>query len=322
MMRTGERYVIAAKARIQDLTAVPGAVSVMLRDSCRMLERPLKKRLGFAASLVSVAMWLASGAGLARAAEPTARTSLLDAGYRDMYDLRFDDAHKAFEGWQQEHPEDPFGHTSNAAAYLFSEFDRLGVLQSKFFLNDDNFRHRQKLTPNPSAREAFEGELERSQELAESKLDRAPGDCDALFAKALDLGLQADYLALIEKKNVASLSYIKEGGTLAQQLLSRDPSYYDAYLAVGIENYLLSLNPAPVRWILRMYGVETDKVYGIQELRLTAEKGHYLLPYARLLLAVAALRDGKRSEAVDLLRGLASEFPDNPIYAVELARLE
>lgn len=239
-----------------------------------------------------------------------------------MYDLRFDNAHRAFEEWQHEHPEDPFGHTSNAAAYLFSEFHRLGVLQSKFFLNDRNFTDHHKLTPDPSARQAFDGELATSLQLADSALDRSPDDCDALFAKALDLGLRADYLALIDKKNVASLSYIKKGGSLAAKLLKLDPSRYDAYLAVGVENYLLSLNPAPVRWILHLYGMGTDKSYGIEELRLTAEKGHYLLPYARLLLAVAALRDGNRSEAEELLTGLATEFPDNPLYEVELARLQ
>jgi hypothetical protein len=287
-----------------------------------MLPRGLRRhRLALLAFLAGLGFSLAPGAAPARPAEPTSRPSLLDAGYGDMYDLRFDAAHKAFEEWQQQHPEDPFGYTSDAAAYLFSEFDRLGVLQSKFFLNDGNFTGHERLTPDPGAKQAFDGELARSQQLADSRLGRAPDDSDALFAKVLDLGLRADYLALIEKKNVASLRYIKTGGGLAEKLLRLDPSRYDAYLAVGIENYLLSLNPAPVRWILRMYGMGTDKSYGIEELRLTAEKGHYLLPYARLLLAVAALRDGKRSEAAALLRGLAKEFPDNPLFAVELARL-
>ena len=35
-------------------------------------------------------------------------------------------------------------------------------------------------------------------------------------------------------------------------LLSLDSSYYDAYLAVGVENYMLSLKPLPLRWLLRL----------------------------------------------------------------------
>jgi len=129
-------------------------------------------------------------------------------------------------------------------------------------------------------------------------------------------------MALIEKRNLAALSTIKSARALAQKLLSEDPSYYDAYLAIGIENYLLGINPAPVRWLLRLSGAQTDKDDGIAKLRLTAEKGHYLAPYARLLLAVAALRDHDRTQAYRLLAGLAAEFPQNPLYRKELTRLQ
>lgn len=77
-----------------------------------------------------------------------------------------------------------------------------------------------------------------------------------------------------------------------------------------------------MRWLLRLYGAETDKEMGIRKLRLTATRGHYLLPFARLLLAVAALRDKKRDEAKDLLRNLAHEFPNNQLYRRELSRLQ
>ena len=78
------------------------------------------------------------------------------------------------------------------------------------------------------------------------------------------------------------------GDALAERLLAVDPTYYDAYLAVGVENYLLSLKPAPMRWVLGWTGAQTDRETGLARLRITADKGHYLLPYARLLLAVAA----------------------------------
>ena len=73
---------------------------------------------------------------------------------------------------------------------------------------------------------------------------------------------------------------------------------------------------------MRLSGAQTDKQEGLAKLRLTAEKGHYLAPYARLLLAVAALRDHDRSQARMILSGLAEEFPRNPLYRKELARIE
>jgi hypothetical protein len=72
---------------------------------------------------------------------------------------------------------------------------------------------------------------------------------------------------------------------------------------------------------LRLAGGETDRKLGIEKLRLAAQKGHYLAPFARLLLAVAALRDHDKERARELLAALAHEFPKNPLYARELEGL-
>ena len=245
----------------------------------------------------------------------------LDRGYRQMYNLEFRDAHGTFQEYIKEHPEDPFGPTSDGAAYLFDEFDRLGVLQTEFFMDDEKFKGREKPSPDPGVREKFHGAIARSQRLADAALHRSPHDRNALFATVLNLGLEADYLSLVERRDMAALAYTKRAGVAAEKLLAIDSTCYDAYLATGFENYILGLNPAPVRWLLHLYGAETDKESGIQKLQLTATKGHYLLPFARLLLAVAALRDKDRNQAKDLLENLAQEFPHNQLYRRELARL-
>ena len=245
-----------------------------------------------------------------------------DAAFRDMYNLQFDDAHRTIQQWESAAPSDPLGPTADAAAYLFDEFHRLGVLQSELFVDDSEFKHRKKPPPDPALKARFEAALTASDRLADAELQTSPNDRDALLAKTLDLGLRADYLALVEKRDLASLGYVKSAGVMAQRLLAEHPDCYDAYLAVGAENYILGLSSAPVRWMLRLYGAETDKEKGIKSLELTATHGHYLLPYARLLLAVAALRDKDRSKARRILQELADQFPENPLYGQELARLQ
>lgn len=259
------------------------------------------------------------------AAEPSAPSHpapSVAAGFTQMYNLEFDQAHQTFRNYEQEHPADPLGPASNAAAYLFAEFDRLNILHSEFFVQDSLFTRRPKLTPDPNVRQAFDAELAKAEQLADNILSRSPEQTAALFAKTVALGLHADYVALIERRDLDALKIVKTSRALAEKLLSIDPSYYDAYLAVGVENYLLSIKPAPVRWFLEMGGAETDRDRGIQDLTLTAQKGHYLSPYARLLLAVAALRGKDRPKAAELLTRLAQEFPHNRLYAQELARLK
>jgi hypothetical protein len=246
----------------------------------------------------------------------------LDVGFRQMYNLEFSDAHQTFQTYVKAHADDPFGPTADGAAYLFDEFNRLGVLQTELFVDNEKFKGREKPSPDPVVRAKLIGALAQSQKLADAILQRFPNDRNALFATVLNLGLESDYLALVEKRDLASLAYTKRAGLAAEKLLAVDSNCYDAYLAVGVENYMLGLNPAPVRWLLRLYGAETDKEIGIQRLQLTATKGHYLLPFARLLLAVAALRDKNRNRAKELLQDLAREFPHNELYRRELSRLQ
>jgi hypothetical protein len=246
----------------------------------------------------------------------------LKSGFSQMYNLNFAGAHRTFIEWERLHPDDPLGPVSNAAAYLFAEFNRLKILEFDLFTENEKFEKRPKLAPDASVKTSFQDELTKSDQIANRALAAKPGDAHALLALVMASGLRGDYAALIEKKNLAGLSYMKNSRALAEKLLSIDPTCYDAYLAVGVENYLLSLNAAPIRWILRLGGAQTDKAQGIDKLRLTAEKGHYFGPYARLLLSVAALRDKDRNTARNLLEGLSREFPQNDLYRKELARIQ
>ena len=247
-----------------------------------------------------------------------AEPATLEAGYKQLYSLQFPQAHETFTDWQRRHPEDPLAAASDAAQYLFAEFDRLHILQSEFFTHDRHFITDHKLSPDTTVKKHFYDSLSASRAIAA----RHPQDTRSEFAVLLCDGLESNYTALIEKRYAASFVQMKAGRQRAEKLLASNPSYYDAWVAVGVENYMLSIKPAPVRWLLRLGGGETDKALGVEKLRLTAEKGHFLAPFARLLLAVAALRDHQTAEARGILTNLRREYPGNPLYAVELARLD
>lgn len=241
----------------------------------------------------------------------------LEQGYRHMYALEFAQAHQSFAEWQSLHSGDPMALASDAAAYLFSEFDRMHILQSEFFTHDQHFTTDHKVTPDPELKRKFEADLAAARELA----SRTPSDPNSMFAAVLASGLHSDYLALVEKRYAAAFQEMKTARLGAERLLAVDPGYSDAWVPVGVENYMLSVKPAPVRWLLRLAGGETDRALGIQKLKLAAENGHYLAPFAQLLLAVASLRDKDVGHASDLLEKLVQEYPNNPLYVQELARM-
>ncbi len=237
-----------------------------------------------------------------------------------MYNLDFAQAHRQFDAWQHLHPDDPMGPVSQAAAFLFSEFARLGVLETQLFVDDNRFDERSKLSPDPGLKQMFESALNQGDALASRQLSQRPSDVNAQFAQVLALGLRSDYAALIERRDLAAIRYTKQGRTLAEQLLKQKPDDYDAYLAVGVENYLSGIKPAPVRWMLQLGGVQTDKAQGLRDLQQTAAHGDLLAPFAKLLLAVAALRDKDTPHACSLLHELSARYPRNPLYTRELGQ--
>lgn len=261
---------------------------------------------------------------IARAEDGTraAELSPLDRGFLGLYNLDFAGAKKDFGTWEKLHPDDPLGPVSVAAGFLFSEFHRLGILEAQFYENDQAFADRPKLNPDPAMREQFETAIAGAESLSHTRLAKDPKDRNALFALTLSSGLQADYAALIEKRNLASLRFTKDASASAQELLAVCHDCYDALLATGFSKYIIGSMSAPVRWILRLGGLTADKQGGIADLLITAQHGHYLAPFARILLAIAYVREKNKSEALLLLTGLREEFPGNPLFAREIVHLQ
>ncbi len=251
----------------------------------------------------------------------TAPISLLDQGYSGLYNLDFAGAQKDFSLWQQQHPDNPLGPVSEAAGFLFSEFNRLGILEAQFYEDNSTFAARSRMKADPAIRTQFEEAIARSENLAHARLAQDATDRDSLFALTLSFGLQADYAALIDKHNIESLHFTKQASTFAQRLLSLCHDCYDALLATGFSKYIMGSMAAPVRWLLRLGGLPADKQAGIEDLQMTAAHGHYLAPFARILLAVAYVREKDKPQAVQLLTELRSEFPANPLFSREISRL-
>lgn len=250
-----------------------------------------------------------------------ARADLLEQGYSAMYNLNFEAAHRAFAAWEHAHPEDPMGPVSDAAAYLFFEFDRMNILRSEFLTDDKRILSNKRIQPDATIKRAFEADLQKSQHLSEAMLAKGRDTEKARLASVIRTALHANYDALIEKHQWQALNEIKQAREEADALVAKYPSSVDAYLAMGVENYLLSQKAAPFRFFLRMTGAQTDKAAGLAKLRIVAEKGHYLKPYAKILLAIAALRDGNKAEAKSLLSELAAQFPANGLFRDELKKL-
>ncbi|MCJ7756117.1 MAG: hypothetical protein MUP13_16260 [Thermoanaerobaculales bacterium] len=246
----------------------------------------------------------------------------LDAGFRLLYELKPDEARAEFAAWQASHPQDPLGSAAEAASYLFEECYRQGILTSEYFLDDKRFLGKVAIKSDQDLRDAFFAAVLRAQDSARLALERNPGDVNALFAMTLSLGMQADYASLSEKHHRKSVPMFREANKFAKKLLVADPYAADAYLTLGAVNYIIGSLSGFNRFLLRFRGISGDKRVGIQQLEIAAARGRYLRPFAKIILAMAALRENKMVLARTQLRELVAEFPRNSLFVTELAKLD
>lgn len=134
--------------------------------------------------------------------------------------------------------------------------------------------------------------------------------------------MEADYASIIDKQQLDSLKKIREAEAYSKKLLEIAPDTADAYVGLGMANYFIGSQPILKRFFLGFVGVHGDKEAGIQQIKIAADHGHYLRPFAKIMLALAALREGETEVARAQLQELVVEFPQNSIFASELAKLK
>lgn len=254
--------------------------------------------------------------GLARGQEG------LEAGFVHLYHLRFPQGRTTFRTWQQAHPLDPMGHIAEAASHLFEEFEAQDVLTTEFFLDDDRFLDGIRGKPNASRLQAFENANEQGRALAERQHKKDARDTNALLALTLASGMHADSLSILEKKQVAALREIRAADAHGRMLLKLAPTMGDAYVALGAANYILGSLPAYKRAVLWFGGMQGDRGEGLEQLGRAAREGAYLAPYAKVLLALALIREKRAAEASRWMRELVTAFPDSPLFRREQAKID
>ena len=241
----------------------------------------------------------------------------LSAGFDLLYEQKFAEARQTFANWESRNLEDPFGEVAVAASYLFEELYLQGVLTSDFFLNEKRFLHGIDGRPNPERMSHFGEALARARELAMVRQKTNPNDGEALFALTLAAGMESDAEAILQKKHLDGLKHLKEANKYAESLLAGNPDAVDAYIALGIANYIIGSQTAGSRFALWFDGIHGNKKLGMEQVAKTAENGRYLRPFAKILLALAACREKQVALAQKLLRELSEQYPASELFVSE-----
>jgi hypothetical protein len=254
--------------------------------------------------------------------EAAPSAGMLDLGFHNLYELNFKGGRAKFLSYQKLEPNDPLGKAAEAASYLYEQFNAKGIFASDFFLNDAKFLGGAQGSASDNRNDEFLAANHQAREMAAQRLKVDPRDSHALLVLTFADGMEADYDALIVKKQMAGLGLTKQADAEAAKLLAIDPTAEDAYMALGAANYIIGCLSSYKRAFLWFGGIHGDRERGMEQLQRAAEHGHYLQPFAKAWLALASEREHQPERARQLLTELAAEFPNNPLFVHELALVD
>jgi len=110
-----------------------------------------------------------------------------------------------------------------------------------------------------------------------------------------------------------SLSYLNN-------LVFVDSTYYDAYMGLGLFNFMIAQTPPTLKWAMRMTGIEGEKDKGIEYLKLAADKGIFSKVEAQFYLSqILAEFYGEYKKAEELLNSLNKKYRKNLLFKYSLA---
>jgi hypothetical protein len=270
-------------------------------------------------NLVCVLGLLGAAMTAGQAAVPPSPTAI-DQAFNRLYNYDFAGAHAILDAEMRIHPEDPLIYAVRGAAYLFSEFDRLKILELDFFESDEKVTDRKGLKPDPAAREQLFKVTGEARRLARARLAADPNDRNALFALCTAIGADTDYLGLVEKKYFRTYSLSKESQQYARKLLAMNPPFYDAYLTMGTVEYVVGSLNFFFRLFIRFDQIEGSKQKAVENLKKVVEGGRYFPPFAKTLLSAIYMRESQPQQALVLMKELERDFPENPLVKKEIER--
>jgi tetratricopeptide (TPR) repeat protein len=213
--------------------------------------------------------------------------------------LHYKESYEVFQKLIELEPENPRGYFLRSAIYFW------------MFSED---------VKNEEVGDKFRDLSYEAVEVGEARLEKNENDIDAMFFLGGAYGSLGRYYALT-KSYLNAYWYGKKGKNYLEDVIEMDSTYYDAYLGLGMYHYLADVLPRFVKILSVILGMEGNREQGIQEIKLSAEKGLYTKTEAMFFLgALYTYREDRYEEAIEIFNELLEKYPQNPGALLTLGR--
>jgi tetratricopeptide (TPR) repeat protein len=241
--------------------------------------------------------------------------------FTHFYNLDYTGAVQRFERIRAEHPGDPQATAYLLETILFQELYRQDLLDTTFYANDGFLTGRHATREDPEARKRILGLADEAVREADAILGRNHNDVHALFARGWVRALQTAYLAMVDRDFRGGFKLATKAKEDEERVLQLDPNYVDAKLVVGVYQYVVGALPWPFKILIGFAGITGSKSTGLAMLHEAAEHGVNTSVEARTVIALFLRRESRYQEAIQVVRTLKAQYPNDFLFHLEEANL-
>lgn len=167
----------------------------------------------------------------------------------------------------------------------------------------------------------------KAADIAEAQIEKL-GDSDVAAQWHLTRGMSNFFAARMYADSGHTLKAYhlgRSGRDELRELIEKHPDDNDAYLVLGMYEYIAGSIPRGLRWLAALFDLSGDRALGVQYLERASAKAPVMAPEAARMLLVAAgvLPETTRSCAyLPMARYVRQRYPANPHYSMALQLLD
>jgi tetratricopeptide (TPR) repeat protein len=238
-------------------------------------------------------------------------------GYQSLYNLDYDAARRSFRQMIELAPDHPAGAQCMAASFWVQQLNESWELKATLY-STKTYTQENK-TQDPALKEEFRNWIRNAKQLSQARLSRNANDQEALYFLGAAEGLEAAFSAAVQRKFMAALRSGSDAVEHHRAVLRANPDQRDAELTIGLYNYIVGSLPLPLKLVAGSFGVHGSKKRGLETLEKVSREGHWARDVALVLLVDLYKREQRWHDAIEVSRSLASRYPRNFLFKLQLA---
>jgi hypothetical protein len=243
------------------------------------------------------------------------------------YNIDYAGAREKYEEIRKRLPQHPAGDLYLATLIWLEHLYKSRRLQTSLYKNDSSFyagaeKAREESegdAVDPAVDRAFRDRMAQAKTKALALVSRNKDDADALFYLGSYYGVMAGYEASVARKFFGAIRNGSRCVDAHKKVLKLKPDYYDAYLSVGMYDYIVGSLPFAYKAIATIAGIRGNKERGIERLQTVVQKNADSADDARVLLLAVYQNEERYEDSLAILEHLSGKYPRSYLVRLEKA---